>query len=134
MNRRISPGPLCVLTLIAAASAGAASNDACALLTPAEISVMLGAPVNAGEALSPAHREFCSFNEAGKPGGAGRNVHITILSEKQFTLGKTPVPGIEKTPEGGLGDDAYWSKVHRMVYVLSVKRGSSYIRVQSRTN
>ncbi len=135
MNQRGSLGSMYALMLIACTPAYAASNDdACALLTPAQVSAVLGAPVNDGEALTPTHREYCSFNEAGKAGGSGRNVHISIIDEKKFTLGKAPMSGVEKTPESGLGDEAYWSKAHGMVYVLSVKKGGSYIRVQSRTN
>jgi hypothetical protein len=134
MSNGASLSSMYALTLIACTSAHAASNDACALLTPAQVSAVLGAPVNDGEALSPTHREYCSFNEAGKAGGSGRNVHISIIDEKKFTLGKTPVSGVEKTPESGLGDEAYWSKAQGMVYARSVKKGSNYVRVQSRTN
>lgn len=134
MNHKASLGSMYALALIAGTAAHAASIDACALLTPAQVSASLGASVNDGAALSPTHREYCSFNETGKAGGAGRNVHISIIDEKMFTLGKTPISRVEKTPESGLGDEAYWSKAPGMVYVLSVKKGSSYIRVQSRTN
>ena len=122
------------LTLIACAPAEAASNDACALLTRAEVSTVLGVPVTDGEPLSHTHREFCRFGEAGQAGGAGRNVQISVIDEKKFALGKTPISGVEKTPESGLGDEAYWSKARGMVFVLSVRKGSNYIRVQSRTN
>ena len=134
MNRKLGFGSMYALTLIASMSAHAAPNDACTLLTPAQVGAALGTPVNDGEALSPTHREYCSFNETGKAGGVGRNAHISIIDEKKFTLGKTPIPRVEKMPESGLGDEAYWSKVRGMVYVLSVRKGSNYIRVQSRTN
>lgn len=134
MNQRESLGSTLALALIACTSAQAASNDACVLLAPAQVAAALGASVNDGEPISPTHREYCSFEEAGKAGGSGRNVHISIIDERKFTLGKTAFSGIEKTPESGLGDEAYWSKARGMVYVLSVRKGSSYFRVQSRTN
>ena len=112
----------------------AAGRDACALLPAAEVSSILGATVGEGEPLSPTHREYCAFNETGKAMGAGRNAQLSIIDERKFTLGRTAIAGIEKSAESGLGDEAYWSKARGIVYVLSVRKGSSYLRVQSRTN
>ena len=134
MTLRHSLGSIYALTLIVCTSVHAASNDACALLTPAQVSTALGATVGDGEPISPTHREYCSLDEAGKAGGSGRNAHLSIIDQRKFTVGKTPMSGIETMPESGLGDEAYWSKARGMVYVLSVRKGGSYIRVQSRTN
>jgi hypothetical protein len=134
MNATARKSAMTALLLFAAGAAGAAGNDACALLTVAEVGTVLGAPVDPGQPLSPTLPQYCSFNETAKAGAAGRNAQISIIDEHKFTLGKTPVPGIEKSPESGIGDEAYWTKAKGMVYNLSVKKGSSYFRVQSRTN
>jgi hypothetical protein len=122
------------LAMLAATAAGAAPSDACALLTPAQVSAILGATVGDGEPLMPTHREFCSWEEKGQSGGVGRNVRVSILSERMFTLGKTPMGMTQITAESGIGDEAYWSKIQGMVYFLSFRKGSTYVKVQSRTN
>jgi hypothetical protein len=133
VNATARNGAMTVLILFAAGAAHAAGNNACALLTATEVSAVLGAPVDPGQPLTPTFLQYCSFNETGK-GATGRNTHISIIDEHKFALGKTPIAGIEKTPESGIGDEAYWTKAKGMVYNLSVKKGGNYFRVQSRTN
>jgi hypothetical protein len=127
-------GVIGALTMTVATAAHAAPSDACALLTTAKLTAILGAPIDPGVSLLPTHKEFCNFNETGKAAGTGRNAAVSILTERQFTLGKTPMGKIEKTPESGVGDEAYWSKAKGMVYILTFRKGSTYLRVQSRTN
>ena len=122
------------LSTVVGSTAQAAPSDACALLTTDELAVIVGAPMDAGVPILPTHKEYCSFHESGKAAGSGRNAALSILTEQQFTLGKTPVGKIEKTPESGVGDEAYWSKAKGMVYILTFRKGSTYLRVQSRTN
>jgi hypothetical protein len=134
MSSRTRAGVAAALILFFASGSHAADNNACALLTAAEVGAIVGAPMDPGAPLTPTLRQYCSFNETGK-GISGRNAHISIIDEHKFSLGKTPaIAGVEKSPESGIGDEAYWSKAKGMVYTLSVRKGSNYFRVQARTN
>ena len=114
------------------ASASAATPDACAILTQAEVAAALGVAVDAGEHLMPADARFCTWHEHGNH--QRRNVRISFISEQQYEVGKTPLPNLVKTSEAGLGEDAYFSKAKGMVYNLSVKKGATYFRVMVRSN
>jgi hypothetical protein len=134
MNATARIGAVAVLTLLVCAGAHAAGKNACALLSASEVGTIVGAPMDPGVPLTPTTPQYCSFNETGKGAGTGRNAQISIIDERVYTAGKTPISGIDKSPESGLGDEAYWSKARGMVYVLSVRKGSNFFRVQSRTN
>jgi hypothetical protein len=41
---------------------------------------------------------------------------------------------VTKTPQAGLVEDAYFSKAKGMVFNLSVKKGATFFRVQTRSN
>jgi hypothetical protein len=127
---------LAVLTIAGAgmsiSAALAASPDACALLTPADISTVLGVEVGPGERLMPTETRFCTWHEQGKK--QNRNVRVDFISDRQYEMGKTPLPNVVKTPESGIGDDAYFSKVKGMVFTLSVMKGSTFFRVAARSS
>jgi hypothetical protein len=62
-------------------------------------------------------------------------VKVSVLTEQQYQLPKSITSGPSvNTPETGIGDEAYFSKSKGMVYILSVKKGANYIRVQARSN
>ncbi len=112
--------------------AAAASPDACSLLTQAEVGAALGVAVDPGERLSPTETRFCTWHEQGRK--QSRNVRIDFITERQYEIGKTPIPNVIKTPEGGIGDEAYFSKARGMVFNLSVRKGTTYFRVMARSN
>jgi hypothetical protein len=119
-------------TCLPVPQAAAASLDACAMLTPAEVGAALGVAVDAGERLTPTETRFCTWHEQGKK--QARNVRIDFITERQYEIGKTPGPNMVKSAEGGIGDDAYFSKAKGMVFNLSVKKGATYFRVMVRSN
>jgi hypothetical protein len=130
---------LIALTLAAASllqsPAGAASPlDACALLTQAEVSAALGVDVDPGERLVPTEPRFCTWREHGKDERRARNVRISFLSEQDFKGGKPSHLEKTSTFETGIGDEAYFSKATGMVFLLSVRKGDTFFRVQARSN
>ena len=86
-------------------SAFAAPPDVCTLLTPAQISAVIGAsvgpcqPIVAGKSVS--------WTEPGKPGDSLKRVIVTIISMQGYEMGKTPMNGITKSPLSGVGDEGY---------------------------
>jgi hypothetical protein len=141
MPRYLSPWPMKAATVFAAAVASlcpvvtahaAPSGDACRLLTPAEVAAVLGVEVDAGEYRLPNHSEFCIWREHGKSIAVAKNVQLSLLTAQQYELGKTPLPNLPKAPESGIGDEAYFAKTPPFGFILSVKKGDSYFRVQTR--
>jgi hypothetical protein len=107
-----------------------ASGDACKLLTAAQVSSVLGVQVDEGAYSMPGHPQFCVWREHGKPQMTAQNVQVHFLTSQQYQAPKTGP--FAKGPESGLGDEAYWAYTPGIGFTLSVKRGSTYFRVQSR--
>jgi hypothetical protein len=119
--------------LTMAVPVGAATlGDACKLLTLAQVSAALGVEVDAGAVRMPGHPEFCIWREHGQSEERARNVQVSLLTQQQYETGKTAIPHIPKFPESGVGDDAYFSKSPGIGYILSVRKGAAYFRVQAR--
>jgi hypothetical protein len=110
----------------------AAAADACQLLTAAQVSSALGVEVDPGTPSIPNHPEHCIWREHGKEQTIAKNLQLSLLTDRQYEVGKTGLPSIPKTPESGLGDEAYFAKTPGIGLILTVKKGSTYFRVQAR--
>jgi len=107
-----------------------ASGDACNLLSAAQVSTILGVQVDEGAYSLPGHSQFCIWREHGKSEGIAQNVQLNILTSRQYEAAKTGP--FAKGPESGVGGEAYWGYTPGIGFTLSVKKGSTYYRVQSR--
>jgi hypothetical protein len=107
-----------------------ASGDACKLLTATQVTAVLGVPVDEGAYIDATHPEFCIWRERGKEEMIAQNVQVHFLTAHQFEAPKNGP--FAKGAESGLGDDAFWSYTPGVGFILSIKKGSTYIRVQSR--
>ena len=111
---------------ISPAAYAAPPADACSLLTPAQVSDVLGVPA-AGKGLGP---KVCIWAQTGvKPGSPRRRVNVVILIMQGYTQGyavaKMPNAPTSATHVGGLGDDAYYlSMTSGETMELRVKKGS----------
>jgi hypothetical protein len=117
-------------TPAAAAGLEHAAGDACKLLNAAQVTAVLGVQVDEGAYIDATHPEFCIWREHGKPVMMAQNVEVHFMTARQFDAPKTGP--FAKGSESGLGDDAYWSYTAGVGFSLSIKKGSTYIRVQSR--
>jgi hypothetical protein len=93
----------------------------CGLLTPAQISGVVGATVGAGQ---PIGTTGCSWS------AASPHVIVTISQIDAGTFGTatTPIAGVVKTPLSGVGDAAIYTtlgQAPRTLTTLSVKKGST---------
>jgi hypothetical protein len=107
-----------------------ASGDACKLLTAQQVSAALGVPVDEGQYEMPGHPQFCAWSEHGKPNMTAQNVRVHLMTAQQYELPKAGP--FAKGPESGVGDEAYWAYTPGIGYTLSVKKGSVYMRLESR--
>jgi hypothetical protein len=107
-----------------------AAGDACRLLSAAQVAAVLGVQVDEGAYIDATHPEFCIWREHGKPPTIAQNVEVHFMTARQFDAPKTGP--FAKGSESGLGDDAYWSYTAGVGFSLSIKKGGTFIRVQSR--
>ncbi len=82
--------------------------DACAFLTRDQVSTVLGVPVGAGKLVSLSDPHVCEWSVPGGPTLTAKKVVLTIITMRAFSQGKTPIPGITKTPVRRIGDAAYY--------------------------
>lgn len=125
------------VTLIAAAlivfSAGTARfayaappSDSCALVTPAQVSAVLGVTVGAGEHIIPSNTTLCGYGGA----GAQKRVVMAILKVTMFAGEKTPLKGIQEESASGIGDEAHYMTTPGFGTGLSVRKGDFAFKVR----
>jgi len=118
--------PILALAATALSSpVSAAENDACTLLTPAEVGVALGTTAGAGEPIMPTDHKVCTWKAAD-----GRSwVTLMLQTPAAFDSGKS-LASISKTvvitPEKGLGDDAYYLAMGDQVGLVVKKGGLAF--------
>ena len=135
MNSRL---PLILWSLSLLVSCGAQRaysappEDACSLLTAAQVSAALGVSV---EASKPADKSICEWSQQGAAAFRGKAVLLTIIEPignltpaDRFNAAKMPVPGVVKTPVSGLGDDAVYGG-NKFRVALTVKKGNSAFEI-----
>jgi hypothetical protein len=93
-------------------------KDPCSPLTASQVGAALGMTVGPGQSTNPT---VCQW--AAEPGAAARvSATLQFWGEDAYAGMKAPLPGIARTPLGGVGDDAVYTTVGRLT-TLSVKRG-----------
>jgi len=107
-----------------------AGGDACKLLTAAQVSSVLGVQFDEGAYTLPGNSQFCTWKEHNKSEMTAQSVQVNFLTTRQYEAPKTGP--LAKGSENGLGDEAYWARTPGIGFTLSVKKGSTYFRVQSR--
>ena len=119
-----------------AASAAPVTEDACALLSQAQVSAALGVPVDAGKQIGPSNA-LCGWNQPNDPSHNGKRAMLALYRTlgksspvERFENGKIPMQGITKTPISGVGDDAYYIDTPGIGMGLNVKKGASSFQVR----
>lgn len=108
------------------ASYAAPPTDACALLTPAQVSAALGVSVGVGERIVPSSSTLCGYGGA----GAAKRVVVAIITVNMFTHEKTPLQGIKEEAAAGVGDEAHYMTTPGFGTGLSVKKGNFAFKVR----
>ncbi len=134
-----------IVSAATAPSANAAPpDDACALLTQAQVSAALGVSVDPGTHLTPTSMKTCMWNEANAPMMGRKSVGVSLKTVDGYNSSKklmeqtaaqmkaekdADAGQLEVTPISGIGDDAYYASmgVHPN---LSVKKGNVAINVE----
>lgn|SRR6185437_2604129 len=101
-------------------------TDACALVTPAQVSAALGVTVGAGEHVVPSSTTLCGFGSD----TAKKRVVTAIIKVTMFTNEKTPFKGITKESASGIGDEAHYITTPGFGTGLSVRKGNFAFKVR----
>lgn len=114
------------------AYAGGPAIDPCSLLTPAQVSTVLGASVDPAKRIAPT---MCGWSAPKQPNStSAKKVALLISNANAFGFAKTPVVnGETAVPASGVCDDAVYSFPAGMksgpATALFVKKGSSYFTI-----
>ena len=118
--------------IISAAMAPAANaappDDACSLLTPAQVSAALSVSVDAG-VYQGTYKKTCTWNATSVIPKSAKYLTLVLQGLDAFQTGKlAPVKTIVVTPVAGIGDDAYYLAVGTNVGLI-VKKGNVAFKV-----
>jgi hypothetical protein len=122
-----------VLSLVCCGGSFAATHDdACLLLTPAQVSTAVGGPVQAGTSMGV---RMCEWAQLDASGSKAKHVLLTVFGQMgkltpvdRFNNSKNAVSGIAKTSVSGVGDDAMLIATGGMA--LNVRSGSSAFQIR----
>jgi len=110
-------------------SANAASDDACSLLTQAQVSAAVSISVGAGVVCDSNVQEDLHWNATNVVAQAAKFVTLMLQGLDAFQAGKAaPVKTIVVTPVSGIGDDAYYLAVGTNVGLI-VKKGNVAFKI-----
>jgi len=109
------------------AGAATAPGDACSLFTASQVSRVLGVAVTDGQHPIPSSLLLCGWAPAGGPRD-GKNLSVSLMTERAFEVGKTPAHGVAKAVSG-VGDDAYYVTDGGRGTGLAVKSGGTYVQI-----
>ena len=132
MASKTSLGAVIAAIFIAGAATTPANaappDDACSLLTQAQVSVAVSVSVGAG-AYQGTYKKTCTWNAVSPATKSAKYVTLLLEGLDAYQAGKlAPVKTIVVTPISGIGDDAYYLAVGPNVGLI-VKKGNVAFKV-----
>jgi hypothetical protein len=113
-----------------ATAAPPATGDACKLLTPQQVSAILGIPVGEGEHIVPDSHTSCGWMGPGGASIGSKKVVLSLMTARSFQTGKTPVKGVTESLAPNIGDEAYYVSMPPFGTALSVRKGATYFQLR----
>ena len=129
MTYRTTTLSFACFALAFAGSLVAAPSDTCALLTPAQVSAVLGGTVVGPERIGS---KGCLWRQEGKAGVALLQLDITLLPPERFAHTKSVTIGTVDNVSG-LGADAFYNTLktgHTTSTTLNVKKGDTFVVIR----
>jgi hypothetical protein len=117
---------LVVVLAVPRAATGAPPTNACALVTPEQVSAVLGVKVGPGELVVPSSPKLCGFGGA----GATKRIMVAIITPEMFANEKHPLPGIKEETLSGVGDDAHYMTTPGFGTGLSVLKSGFAFKIR----
>jgi hypothetical protein len=106
------------------ATTSAPVTNACAVLTPSEISSALGVPIEPGVPIPKSSTLMCGWAKTGVT--ADSILVLNFTTPEYFEKERQPLPRITMTPAPGIADDAYYI-TSEFGTSLFLKKGSRVI-------
>jgi hypothetical protein len=125
----VIPAAIFIIGTAMSLSANAAPNDACSLLTQAQIKSVLNLTVSTGTATPD--KKACSWSVSNPVPKGVRFFTVTLESTNSFQGGKfasVAIQGVTVTSASGVGEDAYYLTASAFVF-LHVKKGAVAFRI-----
>jgi hypothetical protein len=134
------PSKICLGAVIAAIfivgaatalSANAAPpEDACSLLTQAQVSAAVSVSVGAGSYVTPTYKKTCTWNATSPVAKSAKYVTLMLEDLDAYDGGKRigQMKAVSVTSISGIGDDAYYLAVGSNVGLI-VKKGNIAFKV-----
>ncbi|HET7750899.1 MAG TPA: hypothetical protein VFK81_16040 [Terriglobales bacterium] len=120
----------------------AAPNDACSLLTQAQVSTAVGATVGTGTHVTPSYLKTCTWSVPGAPTKGVKSVTLSLQPGNSFASAKMfmeQAKAMAKSEKGaaqfsnasvsGIGDDAFYTSMGAGYTGLLVKKGDVVFKV-----
>ncbi len=119
-----------------ASAAAAPPEDACSLVTQAQVSAALGVSMDAGSHVTPTFLRTCTWDPSGSSGNGVSALTLYIQSADQYEAGKRmleqmgAMAKVEKhenskppviTPLSGIGDDAFYLDMANTMSLIAKK-------------
>lgn len=111
------------------ATLGLDEQDACALLTPAEVSKALEVTSRAGQRLIAASPKACWWSDIDKSDMSNRRVALSLMQVAGFNVGKSSSRIVTETVTG-IGDEAYYELPKGASPFLFVRKGNNAFSVR----
>ena len=112
---------------LAASPVSAAPDDACKLLTEAQIKAALGVAVTPGKHTTETYTKTCTWNTSGGTSADPKFMTLDLHSSANFESGKQMASAMKSFGEKdapGVGDDAYFTEMNGgSITSLLVKKG-----------
>jgi len=121
----------CLIAIFMAANTIALSatpdmaDNACSLLTSAQVSAATNTPVGEGTYLMPTFRKTCTWTASHPVAQGVKIVTVSFETAEMFSGGMAEGrnPGVSSTPVSGLGDSAYYLVAADMAALHIKKQG-----------
>jgi hypothetical protein len=140
MRLRIFPGFRIVVMIAAAllviggivapAANAAPADDACSLLTQAQVSAASPVSVGAGTYVTPTFKRTCTWSTSGDDAKTVQSITLLVEAATAFDNGKRlgAAKNVVITPVSGVGDDAYYLAIGTQPGLI-VKKGNVTFKV-----
>lgn len=134
MQRTSLAGILAAIFIACAATAPSAKaappEDACSLLTPAQIGDAIGVPVSAGTYITPTFKKTCTWKATSQVNQTTPFVTLMLQDLKGYEGGKRlgAMKAVVVTPVSGFGEGAYYLALGDNAGLI-VKKGSVAFKV-----
>jgi hypothetical protein len=126
---RSKPATTAIIALgaaVLASPAFAASNDACSLLTPAEVGAALGTAAGSGAPITPTDHKVCTWKAADGKSWVTLMLQPASAYDSGMRLAGYSGGDLKPQPVAGLGEGAYLLPVGDQVGLMVKKGGVAF--------